>query len=128
VTTTKYPWLGPGVDSPRPPRYSVFTSIEGSAYKPDLTPPKDRGIVPLIRYSARAGALTITTTGPAPDGFGDPVREAYVLGPDSTDDLLPSTARALYLYGDGQDHYVTTTDEAALPGYSRVRKIGYLPH
>jgi hypothetical protein len=128
VTTTKFPWLGAGVDSPSPPRYPVFTSIEGSAYKPDLTPPRDRGIVPLIRYSARAGALTITTTGPAPDGFGDPVREAYVLGPDTTDDLLPSTARALYLYSDGQGHYVTTTDETALSGYSRVRRIGYLPH
>lgn len=128
VTTTQFEWLGPGVDAPAPPRYPLFRSIEGSAYKPELTPPKDRGIVALTRYTDSTGARTITTTGQPPAGFGNPQREAYVFGPDTETDLLPTTQRALYLHTSADGYHVTTTDATPLPGYSLVRLIGYLPH
>jgi hypothetical protein len=81
MTTTKFPWLGKGVTSPSPPGYPVFVSIEGSAYKPKLPAPKKSRLVPLYRYTKKAGAITLalSTTGPTGDGFRDPVLEAYVL-------------------------------------------------
>lgn len=132
VTTTKFPWLGRDVTSPSPPGYPVFVSIEGAAFKPEVPEPRKKGMVPLHRYTKKTGAITLEllTTEPPPDGFRNPVLEAYVLAFKPASEPPTSTARPLYLYSDRKGHYVTTSEEQAPAnsGYSKVRQIGWLPH
>lgn len=132
VTTTRFPWLGKGVDSPSPPGYPVFVSIEGAAYKPELPAPMKTGLVPLFRYTKKAGAITLalSTTRPTGDGFRDRVLEGYVLEFKPPFEPPTSTARPLYLYSDRNGHYVTTSEEQAPTNsnYSKVQQIGWLPH
>lgn len=132
LTTTHYPWHGPHADSPGPAGYPEFVSIEGVVLKWDIPLPNRIHLVPLMRYSKKAGplTLTVTTTGRAPAGFGDAVLEGYVAAPDTPEELLPSTFRTLYLHSAENGRYVTTTEQEhpANSSFSSVRKIGYLPH
>lgn len=132
ATTTRYPWLGKDVQSPGPPGYPVFVSIEGAAYKPEVPAPRRKGLMPLFRYTQRTRtiALEALTTGAPPAGFGHPVLEAYVFEFKPASEPPTSTARPLYLYSDGHDHYVTLSDERApaSSSYSKVQQIGWLPH
>lgn len=130
MTTTRYPWFG--ARSPGPPRYPVFASIEGAAFRQEIPEPEKKGLVPLYRYTKKTQAITLEalTTEPPPDGFGNRVLEAYVLEFKPSSGPPTSTARPLYLYAGAKDHYVTTSEEQAPANssYSRVRQIGWLPH
>jgi hypothetical protein len=130
ATTAQFPWLGPDVPSEGPPGYPLFVSVEGAAFKRSVGLALPRTVVPLFRYTRRTGPLTfeLLTTGPPHDGFRNPVIEAYALAFEPGSQPPTSTARALYLHGDGRGHFVTTSDEHAPPGYVRRRQIAWLAH
>jgi hypothetical protein len=131
-TTARHPWLGGGVNSPSPPGYPVFVSIEGAAFKAEIPAPKKKGLVPLFRYTKKTRAITleVLTTEPPPEGFGNRALEAYVLEFKLSSGPPTSTARPLYLHSGPKDHYVTSSEEQAPANssYSKVRQIGWLPH
>jgi hypothetical protein len=130
TTTTRFPWLGPDVESMGPPGYPQFVSIEGSTYKPTLPPQLRSGLVlvPLYRYTklGAAGLRALTTTDTDPGhGFGDRVLEAYVFGP--SDEPPVPTAQALYLFHADGDTYATGTGPTPM-GFTRLAHLGWLPH
>jgi hypothetical protein len=129
ATTTRFPWLGPGVDATGPPGYPQFVGIEGSSYKPTQVPPSVSGLVPLFRYTKLAGntLLALTTTDPDPGkGFGDRVLETYVFRP-SAEPPIP-TARRLFLYQDADGNFATTTDPTPHEGYFKIENLGWVPY
>ena len=128
MSTSRFPWLGKGVDAPGPPGYPTFVSIEGSAYTPTLSAPNKGGLVPLYGFSKTVdgAAWHLTTTEAAPgDGWGDRVLEAYVFGPSAEPPV--STAQRLYLHADGRGAYVTTTEPTPPAGYTKAAELGWLP-
>lgn len=128
LSTTSYPWLGKGVDVEAPPGYPRFVSIEGSLYKPTDVAPNRPGLVPLYAFAQRDGGRirALTTTDPAPAGWGDRTLAGYVYGP--TEEAPVPTAQRLRLHGDGQGNFVTTSAAKPPDGYTEVAILGWLPH
>jgi len=107
-----------------PPPFVQPADFEGAVFNPDTAYlPPDATFVELWSYTGPTGF--ITTIPPAPPGFTPNLLEGLVYDPSS---MPPMGAVALYLYVNGTQRYITTTNPVPPPGYTLVNRIGYLPH